>query len=276
MELYQIFLFLLLTAFGLYLLAMFFRDRYTNRVRLNGGRIRAVGRRLFSIFMPDEAGKERMQLQLQRLNMQMTAEEYCSAVITKVVLIGAAALAITLLSPVFGCLGLVVAILVWYDDMDRLPAAIRRKNDKLLAELPRFIRTFAYGMQYEKDILGMLETYCDVAGEGLKSDLVSLVNNMHSGNYEESLRQFDRSVSIPQLSRFVSALISIHKGEDQTTVLLDITQEITAGERERLRSKMADIPDKIQALSVPIVIGILAMYLFVIGHSFINSMNIIF
>ncbi|MBR2902983.1 MAG: hypothetical protein IKC38_07255 [Clostridia bacterium] len=276
MELYQIFLFLLLTALGLYLLAMFFRDRYTNRVRLNGGRIRAVGRRLFSIFMPDEAGKERMQLQLQRLNMQMTAEEYCSAVITKVVLIGAAALAITLLSPVFGCLGLVVAILVWYDDMDRLPAAIRRKNDKLLAELPRFIRTFAYGMQYEKDILGMLETYCDVAGEGLKSDLVSLVNNMHSGNYEESLRQFDRSVSIPQLSRFVSALISIHKGEDQTTVLLDITQEITAGERERLRSKMADIPDKIQALSVPIVIGILAMYLFVIGHSFINSMNIIF
>lgn len=276
MKLYQILLFLLLTALGLYLLAMFLRDRYTNRVRLNGGRIRSVGRRLFSVFMPDEAGKERMQLQLQRLNMHMTAEEYCSAVITKVVLIGAAALAIVLLSPVFGCLGLVVAILVWYDDMDRLPAAIRRKNEKLLAELPRFIRTFAYGMQYEKDILGMLETYCDVAGEGLKSDLVSLVNNMRSGNYEESLRQFDRSVSIPQLSRFVSALISIHKGEDQTTVLLDITREITAGERERLRAKMADIPDKIQALSVPIVVGILAMYLFVIGHSFINSMNIIF
>ncbi|MBR5137481.1 MAG: hypothetical protein IKV30_05610 [Clostridia bacterium] len=268
--------FALLCSGGLYLLAIGIREVYLDKVRLNNRGLSRFKGALLGLVLPDREGREHMQLQLMRLGMGESVEEYYSSVLAKVGLLGFGALAVSFLSPVLGCVMLVATILQWYASMDRLPQLVRRRNEEIMAELPRFMRTFAYGMQYEKDILAMLETYCDVAGDALRGDLKLLIQSMGNSNYEEALRQFDKAISIPQLSRFVSALISIHRGEDQTSVLLDITDEITAMERERLRGQMIKVPDKIQALSIPVVIGILALYLFVIGSSFIESMNILF
>lgn len=276
MTVFKLGAFAVLTAVGLYLLVISIREAYLDKVKLNNRGLSRIKRSLLGLVLPDREGREYMELQLLRLGLGETVEEYYSSLLAKVGLLGFGALAVSFLSPVLGCVMLVATILQWYASMDRLPSLVRKRNEEILSELPRFMRTFAYGMQYERDILAMLETYCDVAGEALKGDLKLLIQSMGNSNYEEALRQFDRANSIPQLSRFVSALISIQRGEDQTSVLLDITDEITAMERERLRGKMLKVPDKIQALSIPVVIGILAMYLFVIGSSFIESMNILF
>ncbi len=272
----KIVLFALLSAVGLYQLAISVRELYLDKVKLNNRGWLSGKRFLLGLIMPEGDNREYLQMQLRRLGLGETVEEYYSAIMVKVILMGLGSIIASLLSPALGCVMLVVTIMQWYSSMDKLPSAVRRRNDQIMAELPRFMRTFAYGMQYEKDILAMLETYCDVAGEGLREDLLLLIQTMGNGNYEEALRQFDRAIAIPQLSRFVGALISIHRGEDQTSVLLDITEEITAVEREKLKAQMCRVPDKIQALSIPVVVGILTMYLFVIGCSFIESMNIIF
>ena len=265
------------SAVGLYSVSTALWETGSGRVRLRTAGDRAGrGKGFRGLFEPEDSLRDRMSRQLRRLGMSVTADEYYTAALTKSLLAGGVSLLVTPLVPLAGCAGIMTAVILWYRNMGFLTASINRKNEKIREELPRFIRTFAYGMQYEKDILKILESYSDAAGDGLRNDLTALISEMRNGNIEEALRRFDAEIAIPELSRFVNALIAINRGDDQTSVLLDVTDEITAKERERVRARMASIADRIQALSIPLVVMIMITYLYVIGRSFIESMQIIF
>ncbi len=266
-----------ISAAGLYALSTAIWEYGSGRVKLRapGDRV-GRGRGFRGLFEPEDSLRDRMSRQLRRLGIDVTADEYYTAALTKSLLIGGIGLLTTPFLPLVGCAVIMAAVILWYRNMGYLAAAINKKNEKIREELPRFIRTFAYGMQYEKDILRILESYIEAAGDGLKNDLTALINEMRNGNIEEALRHFDAEIGIPELSRFVNALIAINRGDDQTSVLLDVTDEITAKERERVRARMAEAADRIQALSIPLVVVIMVTYLYVIGRSFIESLSIIF
>jgi len=206
--------------------------------------------------------KRRWKCDLQRAGIDKTPELYICENLSQSAWIGAAGfLFVPLGMPFITILLIIYAFLIYRKNSGRLRSAIAKMNKEIETELPRMVETLNYTLGDTHDLLKFFERYRRVAGAALGKALDRLIFNMKTGNGEDALREFDRSLAIPQISTLVSTLLGITHGIDQRTTLIVLEKDFRTRQRELLRREMNKRPGKVRLASVILVFGMVILML---------------
>ena len=209
-----------------------------------------------------EYKRRRWKSDLQRAGIKKTPELYISENLSRSVWIGAAGfLFIPLGMPFITILLILYAVLIYRKNSGKLKDKIAKMNKDIEAELPRMVETLNYTLSDTNDLLKFFERYRRVSGAAMGKALDRLIFDLKTGNAEDALREFDRSLAIPQISTFVSTLIGVTRGVDQRTTLVVLEKDFRARQREELRKEIDKRPGKVRLASVIMVFGMVILML---------------
>ncbi len=209
-----------------------------------------------------EYKRRRWKSDLQRADIKKSPELYISENLSKSVWIGAAGfLFVPLGMPFITILLILLAFMFYRKNSGKLKDHIAKVNQDIEAELPRMVETLNYTLSETNDLLKFFERYKRVAGSALGKALDRLIFNMKTGNAEDALREFDRTLAIPQITTLVSTLIGITRGIDQRTTLIVLEKEFRSRQREQLRREIDKRPGKVRLASVIMVFGMVILML---------------
>ena len=205
--------------------------------------------------------RKKMVKNLARAGYTVTPEEYyANAVIISVYTILISVAFIILGISFIGFIGLFLAVVLYFSNIDKVNDKLKARNNAILRELPRFVRTYNHSKHANTQLLTVIEKYRLVAGEEFCYDLDVLITDLKTTSEEEALMNFDDRVNLPQLSGFVNALISSTKGVDQEIYFFTLEKEMNMLARENIRREMQKRPDKIKR--VTLLTGIMCLVLY--------------
>lgn len=209
-----------------------------------------------------EYKRRRWKSDLQRADIKKTPELYISENLSKSVWIGAAGfLFVPLGMPFITILLILLAFMFYRKNSGKLKDHIAKVNKDIEAELPRMVETLNYTLSETNDLLKFFERYRRVAGAAMGKALDRLIFNMKTGNTEDALREFDRTLAIPQITTLVSTLIGITHGIDQRTTLIVLEKDFRSRQREQLHREIDKRPGKVRLASVIMVFGMVILML---------------
>ena len=223
-----------------------------------------------------EFKKNKLAIGLKKIGVNISPEEYMSQAIIKSLLIAILALIFILINipiPAIGCV--LLAIMTYFNEIRKIDIKLKETSDRILKELPRFIRTFSNSLNGTNDIIKIFETYRKVAGKAFQYDLDVLITDLKIGNHEEALKKFDERLNIPQLSTLISGVIGTSKGIDQNTFFVFMEENMKALARENLRRELQKRPCKFNKATWAVAGCGLLMYIVPVASSLIDGLEVL-
>ena len=203
-----------------------------------------------------------LQADLERLELEITPQQYIGKSIAQSLLMSFIGLAFVPLGvPLLSLLIMVAALLAYFRSTQSIRQKVRKLNKEIEAELPRMVESLIYSLQDNRDLISFFEHYRKVSGQALAKELDRLILLMKIGNHELALRQFEARLAIPQLSALVSILCGVYQGVDQKTSLLILEQDIRTKQRETMRREMEKRPGRIKAASFILTVLMILMFM---------------
>lgn len=213
--------------------------------------IHPMARGLESVIALNDYKKKRMEIEMQRIDLDKTPEQFISECLAGPLLLGAMSLVfIPMGIPLITILLIVLAVVVFSKSSQTVRKQIDKLNREIEMELPRMVETLNYSLEDNNDLLKFFERYRRVAGPAMARALDRLLINLKTGNAEQALRDFDKSLGIPQVSAFVSTLLGVTYGIDQRTVLIVMEKDLRTRQRELMQREIDKRPGKIRLASV--------------------------
>lgn len=126
-------------------------------------------------------------------------------------LLGDKLLGIPAISYLFKGVGALVGFLLLFQPKTELNKNLNSKDEKVILEMPRFIRTYRYSPD-SKGFDRVVEDYLKTAKEGLKYDLTVLKADIELVGEEKALQNFSDRISIPEVREFVTVVLTALKG----------------------------------------------------------------
>jgi hypothetical protein len=203
-----------------------------------------------------------MQADLERLELEITPQQYIGKTIAQSLLMSIVGLTFVPLGvPLLSLLTMVAAMLAYLRSTQSIRQKVSKLNREIEAELPRMVESLIYSLQDNRDLISFFELYRKVSGQALAKELDRLILLMKIGNHELALRQFEARLAIPQLSALVSILCGVYQGVDQKTSLLILEQDIRTKQRETMRREMEKRPGRIKAASFILTVLMILMFM---------------
>jgi len=225
----------------------------------------------------NDSAEESLERNLARAGINLSAREYTALKYLMV----ASGIAMILLCAVIefyvGVLLVVLLTLFGYAKVQEMLADKLKKKDEAIAlEMPRFIRTIARNLRSNRDILSVLNSYRSVAGEELGGELDTLMMHMRSGNTASALQQFQKSVGSEEAFRLCSILLEIERGIDQTASLDYLADDMAAEAKRNIQKTLALRPGQMRRTYYPAVGVCIAMILYVLVVFVMDQLNNLF
>lgn len=221
----------------------------------------------------DEYKRGRMENVLKAAGLSMTPELYSAYAITKAgaVLLGVipCLFLLPLLSPVL----IILAILIFFKEINKADEQLKEKREQIECELPRFVSTIEQTLKASRDVLAMMENYKLNAGPAFVHELDVLTADMRSSSYEAALTRFEARLNSPMLSDVVRGLISVLRGDDSAVYFQMLAHDFKALELQRLKSRAQKIPPKIRVFSFIMLMCFLLTYLVIIAIEILSSLG---
>lgn len=219
--------------------------------------------------------RKKLVRNLARAGYTISPEEYYAEAIVisgyvLLVSVGMIIMGITL----FGFLGLILAVMLYFSNVDKVNDKLKITNEAILRELPRFVRTYNHSKHANTQLLTIIEKYRMVAGKDFCYDLDVLITDLKTTGEEEALMRFDERVNLPQLSGFVNALISSTKGIDQEIYFFTLEKEMNMLARENIRREIQKRPDKVQRVTLLTGMMCLALFFYPILVTLLNGLAV--
>ena len=143
----------------------------------------------------DQTTKDRLERQLSRAGISATPEQFTAR---KIVILG------TGLVPVLFCvllkfwLGVVFTalfiLLLLMRQKEQLNSRLRKRDEEIAWELPRFVRTICQNLRTNRDICAALQAYRKVAGKALGEELDILLSHLRTGGVVQALQLFQTRI----------------------------------------------------------------------------------
>lgn len=205
--------------------------------------------------------RKKLVKNLTRAGYEISPEEYyANAIVTSAYVLIVSVVMIIMGITLIGFLGVILTVILYFANIDKVNDKLKLTNAAILRELPRFVRTYNHSKHANTQLLTIVEKYRKVAGKEFCYDLDVLITDLKTTNEEEALMRFDDRVNLPQLSGFVNALISSTKGVDQEIYFFTLEKEMNMLARENIRREIQKRPDKIQR--VTLLTGMMCLALF--------------
>ena len=169
-----------------------------------------------------------------------------------------------------------LAIAMYFKESQGVREKIKEKRQAIEYELPRLVFAIEKTLMHNRDILAILDSYRENAGDELKRQLSVTVADMRSGNYESALTRLESRVGSSMLSDVVRGLISVLRGDDTTYYWASLSVKFADIQRQILKKEAMKVPSKVKRLSMFLLFCFMAMYVVVLGMEIMTSMGAMF
>ena len=218
---------------------------------------------------------KRLQLDadLKTADMTMSPEMYVSSCIVKAVFIASFAIPFVFFIPILSLVVVVIAVVIYYNESKKVGNIIKEKRRKIEYELPRLVATIEKSLLHSRDVLGILDSYKDSAGDELKRELEITVADMRSGNYEVALTRLESRVGSSMMSDITRGLISVIRGDETSVYWGSLNLKFSDFQRQLLKTEANQAPKRVRRLSMVLLICFALIYVVVIGSVLIGSLG---
>ena len=203
---------------------------------------------------------KRLQLKadLESADMTLSPEQYVGNAIVKSVLVAVLAIPFLFFAPLISLVMIIIAIAVYVGEYRKVGKIIREKRRKIEYELPRLVSSIDKTLIHSRDVLGILDSYREHAGEELRRELEITVADMRSGNYEVALTR---------------GLISVIRGEKTDVYWGNLVLKFSDYQRTLLKAEANKAPKRVRKLSMALLFCFMLVYVVVIGQVLLSSLG---
>ena len=212
----------------------------------------------------DRLKRNKLQRAIAIAGMEMTPEVYTARAWVTAAGVGACALPMTLIMPLFVPVLIGLAVALWFSTYYAAFDFVKKRRKLIETEIPRFALTIGQNLENDRDVLKILTSYRRVAGKDFGAELDQTIADMKTGNYENALLHFETRIGSPMLS------------DDQRMYFKMICFDMRQIEQNNLKKEAAKRPKKIQRYSMMMLICIMIIYLVVLCTEVLGSLGAFF
>ena len=225
----------------------------------------------------DTASAETLSKKLSRGGLAVSPKQNMAREYVVIALSGLSILICALLKFWLGILLIVLfAVLLLMKQSETLSSKLKKKDEAIALEMPRFIRTICRNLRSNRDIYAALQSYRKVAGPVLGAELDILLAHMRAGSASTALQQFQSRLGTEEAFRLCSILMEIDRGIDQTATLDYLADDMARQAKLKVQKTLSSRPAKMRRTYLPAVGICVVMILYVLIVFVQNQLNNLF
>ena len=224
----------------------------------------------------DEYKRSRMEKVLKASGMNLTPEVYQAYALVKAGAVMLGVIPCMLLFPLLSPVVMILAVLVYFKEVQKADEKLKEKREQMERELPRMVANIEQELKASRNVIGMLERLKGNAGPAFTAELDILLADMRSSNYEAALTRFEARLNSPMLSDVVRGLIGVLRGDDSAVYFQMLSHDFKQIELQKLKAQAQKIPPKIRVFSFVMLVCFLLTYLAIIGYVALMSLGSMF
>lgn len=218
----------------------------------------------------------RLKADLRTAQMDTTPEKFTANAVIKACIVGIFSIPALFILPVLSPLIIFAAIILYNSNAKSVSKKIKQKREKIDYELPRLVFTIEKTLKHSRDVLYMLESYKENAGQELKHELSITTADMKSGNYEAAITRMEARVGTAMMSDVCRGLIAIIRGDDTLSYWTSLSVKFSDVQRQQLIRQAHKIPKKVNKLSICLLICFMLIFVVVIVSEIMSSISVLF
>ena len=224
----------------------------------------------------NEYKRSQLESDLRTAGIDITPERYVSDALTKALCLGIFAIPVFFIFKIAALIVAVIAAAIYFKEYRAVGDRIKLRRQKIEYELPRFVSSIEKTMQHNRDVIYILESYKDTAGDELKHELEITVADMRSGNIEMALTRLESRVGSTMMSDVTRGLVALNRGDDNRVYWAQVVMKFSDYQRQLLRQQADIVPRKVKKLSMALMLCFMLIYVAVIGQVLFNSLGSMF
>jgi pilus assembly protein TadC len=225
------------------------------------------------VFM-DEVAIQHLASNLVKAGLRTTPREYMAKKYLIIFLGVCLVLLSYLLSFYIGIfIVLLATVYALMKQRDSLTGKIKKKENIILREMPRFVRSICRSLRSDRDLYNVISAYRKVAGPELGGELDILLAEMVSGNIQSALVHFENRLGTPEAFRLCGALRDMSMGIDQTSTLGYMADDMARQAKETIQKELSLRPGKMRKTYYPAIGICIAMIMYVLVVYVINNFS---
>lgn len=224
----------------------------------------------------NEYKRAQLEADLKTAGMDVTPEEYTADAIVKAAAFGLLAIPAFFIVKVVGLLILAIAVFIYVRESKAVSKRIKAKRERIEYELPRLVNAIEKTLKHSRDVIYVLESYKDTAGEELKAELEITIADMRSGNIEVALTRLESRIGSTMMSDVTRGLISVIRGDETDVYWASLSMKFSDYQRQQLKGQANAVPRKVKKLSMALLFCFILIYVAVIGQVLMTSMTTLF
>ena len=214
-----------------------------------------------------------LKIDLDSADMSMSPEQYVTNAIVKALFIGVFAIPFLFFAPIISALVAVIAVVIYFSEYKKVGNIIKEKRRQIEAELPRLVSNIDKTLAHSRDVLGILDSYREHAGEELRRELDITVADMRSGNYEVALTRLESRVGSAMMSDVTRGLVSVIRGDKTDVYWGNLVLKFSDYQRTLLTNEANKAPKRVRKLSMALLFCFMLVYVAVIGQVLLSSLG---
>ena len=225
----------------------------------------------------DKASAETLSKKLSRAGLDVTPQRFMARKYIVVALSVSVILLCALLKFWLGIFLIALfAALLLMKQREALSSKLKKKDEAIALEMPRFVRTICRNIRSNRDIYALLQSYRKVAGPVLGTELDILLTHMRAGGVSTALQQFQSRLGTEDAFRLCSTLQEIDRGIDQTATLDYLADDMARQAKLKVQKMLSARPAKMRRTYLPAVGICVVMILYVLIVFVQNQLNNLF
>ena len=214
-----------------------------------------------------------LKIDLDSADMSMSPEQYVANAIVKALFIGVFAIPFLFFAPIISALVAVIAVVIYFSEYKKVGNIIKEKRRQIESELPRLVSNIDKTLVHSRDVLGILDSYREHAGEELRRELDITVADMRSGNYEVALTRLESRVGSSMMSDVTRGLVSVIRGDKTDVYWGNLVLKFSDYQRTLLKNEANKAPKRVRKLSMALLFCFMLVYVAVIGQVLLSSLG---
>lgn len=228
--------------------------------------------------IPMDALKEsKIQDELTTLGLKLTPKEYYANALTKALIFAVFMVPFLIIqqtwSYVIAAFIGIGAIIIYLLEYNQIAGIIRKRQEQIDRELPRFVSVVQQTLKQNHDVTGIITDYISGDETPLTTELKLALADMKTGDYEVALTRLSRRVNSLFLSETVRGLISTTHGDDTSSYFETLDVKIWSNERLRIKKEAMKSPGKIKFVVAANLGCMILIYIAVFGQVIMGSMG---
>ena len=221
----------------------------------------------------NEYKRLQLKIDLESADMTLSPEQYVATAIVKALFIGAFAIPFLFFAPIISAIVVAIAVVIYFSEYKKVGNVIKEKRRQIEAELPRLVSNIDKTLVHSRDVLGILDSYREHAGEELRRELDITVADMRSGNYEVALTRLESRVGSSMMSDVTRGLVSVIRGDKTDVYWGNLVLKFSDYQRTLLKNEANKAPKRVRKLSMALLCCFMMVYVVVIGQVLLSSLG---